>query len=179
MVSQVRVGDNSLLTIRIYQNQPMDNNVRRKSLRILFSVLLMYGILVGLHEGEFWPFSIYPMFSQGGNNWSRAVVRDVSGESEAIEWEPVSLNSLPGESFALTPNDIDPIDVANYVSKTKDWTESRVAGLTATFSRARASRNLMIYRVDGTIDPADSVIVSFIPYVFISDDSTVVNPILR
>lgn len=157
----------------------MDNNVQRKSVRVLLGVLLMYGILVGLHEGEFWPFSIYPMFSKGGNDWSRTVVRDVSLEAGAVAWESVSLQDLPGESFALTPNDIDPIDVANYVSKTRVWTAERVAGLASTFSRARDGRDLMIYRVDGTIDPTDSVIVSFTPYVYITDDSSVVNPTLR
>ena len=50
---------------------------RRKALRITLGTLIVYALLVATHLGEFWPFSIYPMFSQAGNPWSRAVVREM------------------------------------------------------------------------------------------------------
>ena len=47
--------------------------------------------LLPSHEGEFWPFSIYPMFSQAGNPWTRAMVLDVTTTPDAELWEKQSL----------------------------------------------------------------------------------------
>ncbi len=157
----------------------MENSIEKRATTITLVVLLIYGILVAFHEGEFWPFSIYPMFSQGGNSWTRTVVRDVTENGGQIDWGATSVDQLPGVSFPLTPNDVDPIDVANFVSKTREWTPSRIEGLASTFSRSRASRHLLVFKVDGHIDDRDSVIVSYVPYVFITDDSTVVSPSIR
>lgn len=62
---------------------------QREDLRYAFSQVLppncrrglvVYGLLVAIHLGEFWPFSIYPMFSQTGNPWTGAAERiDVLG----------------------------------------------------------------------------------------------------
>jgi hypothetical protein len=47
-------------------------------MKVIGIILLIYAVLVASHEGEFWPFSIYPMFSQAGNPWTRAMVIDVT-----------------------------------------------------------------------------------------------------
>ena len=53
-------------------------NFIQKSVRITLISFIIYGALVATHEGEYWPFSIYPMFSKAGNPWTRAIVRDVT-----------------------------------------------------------------------------------------------------
>lgn len=51
--------------------------------RIIGIVLLINILLVSTHRGEFWPFSIFPMFSQAGNPWSRGVVENVRDTTRA------------------------------------------------------------------------------------------------
>ena len=34
---------------------------------LLVSLFMLQTLLVSTHLGEFWPFSIYPMFSRGGH----------------------------------------------------------------------------------------------------------------
>jgi len=148
----------------------------RRAGRLLFGTLLVYALLVASHRGEFWPFSIYPMFSQAGNPWSRAVVRDVSQDPSALEWTTYSRASLPGEPFPLRPNGIDNIDLANFVSKTETWTDKRVGGLRSLFSKQVDDRSLVVMRVNGRMTDGDSVVVDFVPYVFLGPDSTALRP---
>lgn len=37
--------------------------------RSFWATMVVFAVLVGTHEGEFWTFSIDPMFSQAGNPW--------------------------------------------------------------------------------------------------------------
>src|SRR5690606_30809333 len=99
-------------------SNPMDRYKRAG--RVLLFSLAAYALLVGANEGEFWPFSIYPMFSQGGIPWSRAVVRDVSSEP-VRSWSTVQASDLPGEAYPLLEHGVDPIDLANFVSKSRVW----------------------------------------------------------
>lgn len=147
--------------------------------RLLIGTLLVYALLVATHRGEFWPFSIYPMFSQAGNPWSRAVVRDISEDPDPVQWETTSLDSLPGRPFALRPNGVDNIDLANFVSKTETWTPKRVQGLRSLFTSHLADRELLVMRVRGRMVEGDSVVVEFEPYVHMAPDSTALNPGLQ
>lgn len=154
-------------------------NLYRRALRITGSIFVVYALLVATHLGEFWPFSIYPMFSQAGNPWSRAVVRQINTEPEALPWDTLQVDELPGEPLPLQASGIDPIDVANFVSKTDTWTPSRVAALESLFSDELSSgRKLLVTRVNGHIGEDDSVRVYGVPYVFLSADTTVANPAL-
>lgn len=124
--------------------------------------------------GEFWPFSIYPMFSRGGIPWSRAVVREVP--EDTIRWEPVTLDNLPGGAYPLAEHGIDHIDLANFVSKTQVWDEERVAGLRRMFGQAELERrNLVVLRARGRITEDDSVRLSFIPYALLTADESKLN----
>lgn len=151
---------------------------RKRSITALLVTFLIYGVLVATHLGEFWPFSIYPMFSKGGNPWSRAVVRDVTQAPDSMGWHVYSRTSLPGEPFAVLPNGIDPIDLANFVSKTERWDQDRVAGLRRMFYDQLDDRRLLVLRVNGRIDGQDSVRVEFVPYVLMDTDSSALNPSL-
>ena len=142
-----------------YDNlQPIDATVeptenshppRRRSLRIVGITLLLYLVLVGTHLGEFWPFSIYPMFSQAGRPWSRAIARDVT-DVDSLSWRTVGVQDLPGEPVALTDYGVDPIDLANYVSKTREWTDERVRGFWTMFRGDRlGNERILVLRVRG------------------------------
>lgn len=148
---------------------------KRRAWRALLLTILAYGFLTGTHEGEFWPFSIYPMFSQGGNPWSRAIVRDVS-EEPIRGWQPVSLADLPGEPYPLIDHGVDPIDLSNFVSKSRRWDEARVGGLRKMFGEHELEdRTLLVMRVNGLITPEDSVVVEFVPYVRMGAEGSILN----
>ncbi len=152
---------------------------RRKALRITLGTLLVYALLVATHLGEFWPFSIYPMFSQAGNPWTRAVVREMPPDIDAVPWDTVAFAELPGAPYPLVPQGINQNDVANYVSKTDTWTPRRQNGLRNMFAKSRTLSNpLLVMKVRGELS-GDSVAVQAMPVMFITPDSLELNPALR
>ena len=151
--------------------------VRQKSIALLLGTFVAYGVLVATNEGEFWPFSIYPMFSQAGKPWSRAVVVEV--EDDIIAWDTLTASELPGRPYALLEHGIDPIDLSNFVSKTRVWDEARVSGLHRMFGyRGGEYGKLVVMRVNGVLTPSDSVILNFVPYAALSDEGVDLNPVL-
>ena len=153
--------------------------VYKKSGRIVLATLLVYALLVVTHLGEFYPFSIYPMFSRGGHPWSRALVRDVTNVQDLSSWSVVTQEELPGEPYPLVPNGIDQIDFANFVSKTETWDGDRVAGLERMFYDQLAGRRLLVMRANGHIDDDDVVRVEFVPYALLESSGAVINPALN
>lgn len=150
----------------------------RRALRIVGGVLVVYALLVATHLGEFWPFSIYPMFSQAGNPWTRAVVRELPSQTDpdTLSWEAVSLQELPGAPYPVDPKGINQNDVANYVSKTDRWTDGRVQGLRSLFTKGRTlSSPLLVLRVRGKLE-ADTVAVTATPVLLFEPDTTRLHP---
>lgn len=153
----------------------VSENRYKRAGRVLVFAFVAYGVLVGTNLGEFWPASIYPMFSQGGIPWSRAAVRDVT-DVENVSWSAVSTDGLPGDPYPLLKYGVDPIDLANFVSKTKSWDDERVAGLRKMFGEQElAERNLLVMRVNGRITSDDSVKVVFVPYALLTVDGNTLN----
>jgi hypothetical protein len=148
----------------------------RRAVRILGVAFLLYAALVATNEGEFWPFSIYPMFSQAGNPWSRSVVRAVPLD-EAPNWRVVGAEDLPGRGYPLLAYGVDPIDLANFVKKTERWTPSRSQALRQMLAPERDVQ-LRVFRADGRIDSTDSVAVRFLPVAAVTTDTTLLNPTL-
>ncbi len=154
------------------------SSARKRARRTLVGTLLVYGLLVATHLGEFWPFSIYPMFSQGGNDWSRAVVRTVP-DTLSPDWQTATeAEQLPGTGFPLTEHGIDPIDLSNYVSKTETWTPARTNGLRTMFGAEAEQHTFLVMRVNGTITQHDSVVVEYVPYALVRDGGVNLNPSL-
>lgn len=155
--------------------------------RLLVGLMGIMGVLVFTHLGdvypaernhelgEFWPFSIYPMFSQGGNPWKRSLVRELPDADAPDRWQPRTFDTLPGTPYALNDVGILQNDIANFISKTKVWNARRVAGMRRTFGDELDTKYLMIYRAQGRID-ADSVAVVFTPFLLLAPDSTYFNP---
>ena len=149
----------------------------RTSAIILLTSFVVYGLLVSTNEGEFWPFSIYPMFSQGGNDWSRALVREV--EADHADWDTLAVRSLPGKPFPLLQHGIDPIDLANFVSKTRVWNDARVDGLRRMFGEdLDRPGGLLVLRVNGRMTTPDSIGVEAVPYALLTSSGAELNPVL-
>ncbi|MEX0773275.1 MAG: hypothetical protein WEB89_01350 [Balneolales bacterium] len=151
--------------------------VYKRSLKIIVTTLLVYGLLVATHLGEFWPFSIYPMFSQGANPWTRSLVMDVSMADDHQKWTTTEVDQLPGESLILSLYGIDQIDLANFVSKTEDWYTNRLNSLRTMFGEDLiASKDLMVVKVNGLIHDDNTITMEAVPYLLLSADSTYLNP---
>ena len=151
----------------------------KRSMKVIGVTFLVYALLVATHLGEFWPFSIFPMFSQAGNPWSRAIVRDVSDTAnlDAISWDIVEDGQLPGKPVALTSHGVDPIDLANFVSKTQKWDEKRLNGLRNMFRADElGAQQLLIFKAGGKMNTEDVIILHFEPYVLLNSEGTQVNP---
>jgi hypothetical protein len=149
----------------------------KKHKKILAVVLLINILLVATHEGEFWPFSIFPMFSQAGNPWSRALVIEVDDAPEEQLWETVSLEEINGRFISLYGHGVDAIDYANFISKTKDWNDRRLNALRGLLdAESLGDKKWLIARVDGYLTESDSVVVSSVPLFLLTADSTYKNP---
>lgn len=154
----------------------------KRAVRITLATLLAYGVLVATHEGEFWPFSIYPMFSQAGKPWNRAALRDVTGLPAESVWDTTNQAGLPGEPLALNRLNVNTNDIANYLSKTEIWNERRIEGLRSMLRRQLETRRLVLYQARGNIydmNGADSIRVRFFPFFYMDADTTLVNQGLR
>lgn len=146
-----------------------------KALRVIGTVLVVYGLLVATHRGEFWPFSIYPMFSQAGNPWTRSIVRKMP-DGETPAWKSTSLQDLPGTSFPVQARGINQNDVANYVSKTERWTRQRLQGLRGVFETSYDfSSPLLVMKVRGRLVD-DSLAVTATPLILYTSDGTRLHP---
>lgn len=149
----------------------------QKYKHIIYSVLLINILLVSTHEGEFWPFSIFPMFSQAGAPWSRGLVENVEDTTRPDLWETKPVTSIDDRILPLQKYGIHSIDFANYISKTKDWNTKKINGLRSTFGIDRHPGQMwMATRVVGSINEQDSVVIKTIPMFLFTADSTYKNP---
>lgn len=138
---------------------------------------MIFALLVAPHEGEFWPFSIYPMFSQAGNPWTRAMVIDVTDYDADEIWETHSLEDLRGEPVPVGKYGVDQIDYSNFMSKTRNWTEPRRMALIQMFGAENiGSQKWMASKVHGKMVGEDSVAVQIQPFLLFTADSVYMNP---
>ncbi|RNC85561.1 MAG: hypothetical protein ED557_01965 [Balneola sp.] len=146
-------------------------------MRITLITFLLSGILLATHEGEYWPFSIYPMFSKAGNPWTRAIVTDVSNVDSSDVWQTTSLNEINGTVESILDAGVDQIDFSNFVSKTKNWDEKRVQALRTMLGEQHfQNEDWMIFKVRGQMVGDDSVTVQVTPYLLFKSDTTLFNP---
>ncbi len=155
-------------------------NSQKKIVRITLISLLAYALLVATHKGEYWPFSIYPMFSKAGNPWTRALVRDVTNIDDDFLWKISDLENLNGSPVPMRKIGVDQIDYSNFVSKTQQWDKERINALRTMLGEKYLSTNdWMIYKVHGKLIGDDSVVVNTVPYLLFKADTTVFNPNLN
>lgn len=146
-------------------------------MKIIGVTLIIYALLVAPHEGEFWPLSIYPMFSQAGNPWTRAMVLDVTSTPDADLWEPQLLQNRESDVVPVGSYGVDQIDFSNFVVKTQNWTDSRRNALIEMFSSSSISQERwMVSKVRGELIGRDSVAIEITPFIMLTADSTYLNP---
>lgn len=134
----------------------------------LLAVLASQVALCATHRGEFWPLSVYPMFSLAGKPWTRALVRQVEPAAETGLWTARDLLHLPGAPFPLEAHGIYQNDLANYLSKGRDWDAARQRGLQAMFAGAVPQGDrLMVYKVSGRIADGGEVAVQATPFALV------------
>lgn len=151
----------------------------KKPFKVLMGTLLVYAVLVSTHKGEFWPFSIYPMFSKAGQPWTRAIVRDVSNTPDDLRWQTTQFDSIRGDAIALRTTGVDQIDFSNFISKTQNWTEKRKQALITMFGPSNlGDESWMIHKVNGRLIGKDSVTVEAVPFLMVTRDSVTTNPTL-
>ena len=142
-------------------------------------VLIVYALLVATHEGEFWPFSIYPMFSQAGNPWTRAMLIDVTDADSDEFWRPQSPDDKAGPPVPLRAYGVDQIDYSNFISQTKNWTPQRRDALHQMFGINQIGENRWLAaKVHGEMIGEDSVSVRIEPFLLMTADSVYMNPLL-
>lgn len=166
---------------RQHQTIRMNKDKLRKAVKILYTVLAIYAVLVATHLGEFWPFSIYPMFSQAGNEWSRSLVHEVPPDHQVTGWEPLLQVQLPGEVFALDNIGLNQNDLANLISKNEDWSPRRMQSIRHFFGSYLDNSGFVVYRARGRFAGEDSndVIIELTPYFYLLPDTTILNPKLE
>ncbi len=155
----------------------MNRIFAKRGIKIIGITLLIYALLVAPHEGEFWPFSIYPMFSQAGNPWARAMVLDVTEQNESEYWQKRSLTERRADVISVKKYGVDQIDFSNFVIKTDNWTHSRRQALVSMFGKPNiGGRQWMVSRVKGELVGEDSVTIQIEPFILLTADTTYTNP---
>jgi hypothetical protein len=157
----------------------MNTDQAKRGMKLIGISLLIYAVLVATHEGEFWPFSIYPMFSQAGNPWTRAMVLDVTDVPDEFLWEVQSTDQKTGKPVSMREIGVDQIDYSNFISKTDNWTESRRDAVRLMFGPENIGNSeWMAAKVHGKMIGADSVAVAIQPFLLVTADSVYMNPLL-
>lgn len=149
----------------------------QKFKRILFITLLLNVLLVATHQGEFWPFSIFPMFSQAGQPWSRGLVEQVNDKNRSNLWQVKPLKEVEQRVLPLQNYGIHEIDYANFISKTTTWDKERINGLRSTFSmEEHPGQKWLATRVEGYLSEDNEVVIKTYPMLLITSDTTYKNP---
>lgn len=172
----------------------------RREVNVLAGTFVLTAILLATHLGEFWPFSIYPMFSKAGEPWTRALIvergidelpdgwaacLDMIGDADEAScgWPDEPFHPEHAVALSAAAMGVDPIDFANFVSKTRLWTrESAEAILTMTGGGPADDRVWFVYKVKGRIDPAgrgrgrDAFLLHMEPTVVFTKDGMLIRP---
>lgn len=139
----------------------------------------VYVVTVASHLGEFFPFSIYPMFSQAGKPWTRALMVEVE-PSTSDAWGPWTLQDLPGAPFVNDSIGVNTNDLSKFIQLTDDWTDERVATLRKLYAPALADgRSLLLLRGQGKLVGEDEVAIAMTGLIRIDPEQSVVNPALK
>lgn len=145
-------------------------------------VLSLVGVaLLATHLGEFWPYSIYPMFSVAGRPWRRAIARDVSDVPAGELWQTRTVETLAGRAFPVAEHGIPQIDFTEYVNHSPRWDAARVAGLRALFAAAlfdaaRGTQALLVYEVRGDVDDDGTAHTRAEPVVLLDSTRSELRP---
>lgn len=122
-----------------------------RSKKAVVAVTAIYALSLASFRGEFWPFSIFPMFSRGGRPWIHAVVRECSHVAPRttdrwLEQDDLPCAPLPIESAGFDQNDLSVL-VQNVV-------EGYVSGdrIASYFASSAHHNTWAVYQASGSLD---------------------------
>jgi len=158
--------------------QSQFSGLYKKSRRILIAVFLIYAALVASNRGEFWPFSIYPMFSSADRPWVRAIVRNVEVmPSDSVHWTPVDVPDLPGDPFVLDDHNVLANDVAAFLNSPDPWNPMRLEDLRTLLGASPSNgRAFVLYRVEEERDVDEPLRVRCTPLLYLFPETEELNP---
>jgi len=151
--------------------------LNRRAFLALGTTFGVYAGLVATHRGEFWPLSIFPMFSLAGRPWRRALVVEVDA-SERVRWATTTLDALPGTPVSAKRAGLNTNDMSKFVQLTETWDAERIEGL-REFWRPLLDegRHLLLLRADGHLE-GDDVVTALTPLVHFWAEGHTINPTL-
>jgi hypothetical protein len=123
----------------------------RRTLRVLGVVALCYVALIATHGGEFWPFSVYPMFASAGKPWQRALVRVVAA-GEGTSPAGYALDELPGSALPLRQHGVPQNDLSSLVQRAERWSDDELRTLATMMGDLPCQAPLLVLRVRGSLE---------------------------
>lgn len=126
----------------------------RRTLGLLSTLSLCYVVLIATHGGEFWPFSVYPMFASAGKPWQRALVRVVRPD-EGTSPGGYALNALPGSALPLREHGVPQNDLSSLVQRAERWSDDELSTLGAMFGELPCRAPLLVLRVRGSLEAGE------------------------
>lgn len=163
-----------------YRDEPVgqstESMIHRKTGRVLAAVVFLYAALVAGHLGEFWPFSIYPMFSQAGHEWSKSLVMEQEPGSGIPDWQIGTEEILSGSPFALDEVGLNQNDLAEILTKNAVWSPSLLRQVRAFFGDRVDRQAYLIYLAKGSLTEDRQLAIRYTPAVYFGPDTTLVHP---
>jgi hypothetical protein len=142
-------------------------------------VLALYAVQVVRNSGDFWPFSTFPMYSEGRTEWSRPVIREVPCALGHEAWFPTELDDLPGEPFSLFEKGVDRDKLRDFFDENLAWSREKILSLREFVGEENVrGRCLLIYDARGEVDER-GVDVDCLPLAVLTEHDTHVNPLLE
>jgi len=132
--------------------------------------LFLYAALLSTHAGEFWPFSTYQMFSQGGKGWEKPVLVEMD-ESSCRAASFSHLSQLEPHTISLADYNIDHRDFSDYISFRKCWEQEDLQGLQRLIKPVLQRYESCIILISTELN--EGVITSsFAPFLFMNTEQT-------
>lgn len=156
--------------------------VKRLNRRGFLTIATTFGVYAGLvstHRGEFWPLSIFPMFSLAGRPWRRALMVELPPQTSQVAWTPTTLDALPGTPVSTVEVGVSTNDMSKFVQLTDSWDAEAIETLRELWRPVlEEGRQLLLLRADGHLD-GETVVTEITPLVHIWDAGHAVNPTLE
>jgi hypothetical protein len=149
----------------------------KKAIYLLAGILVAYIALTATHKGEFWPFSIYPVFSQGAHPWDYAVVRGVNLNSKGPVWTKKTVKQLRGDLIGLNHLGLTQTKLSVFLDQKWPPNETKIQLLRKYFKNKLSDKNILIYKVHGqrTGKKSSFAMTNCTPLILLKQDTTLLN----
>lgn len=151
----------------------------RRAAAAVIGMLVVYAVLVLANQGEFWPFSVFPMYSKGRESWARPLIIELPQTAGPEIWRARQLDELPGDVFSLFTKDVDEDRLRMVWNATETWTAADIVRLRPLIGENNIrGRRLLVMDVRGEPAPDDGVSVICFPLAVLTEEGTLLNPSL-